>query len=183
MAPTIQGNESMSNATERANARALPETTNRRAVLGAIIAGGAVAAMALPAAIATPAALPPADAAEGELVTLEQMAAMNFEPWVHRDDEWMPPSNEEWVADAHDRLPLVRFAWLLMYKTKDELEASVVRIDETDGEMFETMISDLVNLRKRFQRLADVVNAAECRIMCAASAVEFRENGPDEEEA
>jgi hypothetical protein len=79
------------------------------------------------------------------------------------------------VADAHDRLPMVRFAWLLMYKTRAELEASVVRMDETDGgEMFETMISDLVNLRKRFQRFADVVSAAECRIMCAASAVECR---------
>jgi hypothetical protein len=73
----------MPNAPVRANARALPETTNRRAVLGAIF-GGAAAATALPAAIANPAALSPADAAEGELVTLEQMAAMNFEPWVHR---------------------------------------------------------------------------------------------------
>jgi hypothetical protein len=40
----------MPNATVRANARALPETTSRRAALGAIIAAGAVGAtLALPA--------------------------------------------------------------------------------------------------------------------------------------
>jgi hypothetical protein len=61
MAPTIQGNESMSNANERANARALPETTDRRAVLGAIIAGGAVAAATLPATVANASTLSPAD--------------------------------------------------------------------------------------------------------------------------
>jgi hypothetical protein len=45
----------MPNATERANARPLPETTNRRAVLGAVlVAGAATAAIALPA-MASPA--------------------------------------------------------------------------------------------------------------------------------
>jgi hypothetical protein len=49
MAPTIQGNESMSNATERADARILHETTNRRAILRGILAGSVAAATALPA--------------------------------------------------------------------------------------------------------------------------------------
>jgi hypothetical protein len=61
MAPTVQGTESMSNANERANARALPERTNRRAVLGAILAGGAAAAAVLPASVANASALSPAD--------------------------------------------------------------------------------------------------------------------------
>jgi hypothetical protein len=66
MAPAIQGNESMSNATERANARVLPETTNRRAVLGAILAGAAVAATALPATVA-----PAFASADAEILALE----------------------------------------------------------------------------------------------------------------
>ena len=39
----------MPNATVRANAQALPEPTNRRAVLGAVLAAGAAAVIALPA--------------------------------------------------------------------------------------------------------------------------------------
>jgi hypothetical protein len=47
----------MPNATVRANAQALPETTSRRSVLGAILAAGAVAVPTLPsfAAVETPA--------------------------------------------------------------------------------------------------------------------------------
>jgi hypothetical protein len=56
----------MSNATERANARALPETTNRRAVLRSILAGGAVAATALPAIVANAGAT-----ADAEILALE----------------------------------------------------------------------------------------------------------------
>jgi hypothetical protein len=56
----------MPNATERADARALPETTNRRAVLGAILAGGAVAATALPAIVANA-----AEGADSEILVLE----------------------------------------------------------------------------------------------------------------
>ena len=39
----------MPKATVRANAQALPEPTNRRAVLGAVLAAGAAAVTALPA--------------------------------------------------------------------------------------------------------------------------------------
>ena len=47
----------MPNATVRANARTLPEVTNRRSVLGAVLAAGAVAVPALPsfASVETPA--------------------------------------------------------------------------------------------------------------------------------
>ena len=42
----------MPNATVRANARSLPEATNRRALLGAVLIAGAAAATALPACAA-----------------------------------------------------------------------------------------------------------------------------------
>jgi hypothetical protein len=45
----------MPNDTVRANARALPETTNRRAVLGAVLAAGAAGAAAVLPATASPA--------------------------------------------------------------------------------------------------------------------------------
>jgi hypothetical protein len=177
----------MTNATVQANARALPEATNRRAVLGAILAGGAVAASALPASVATAVALPTdpsAVSSASKIVTLEQMAAMNFEPWSHVEDEWTPPSDEEWAAYARSLLPQVRMAWLLMYKTKAQLEAAAIKIDEADlEEAFEEMVDGFINAQKFFKDFITVLHAAECRVMWAAAAVEYREGGPDEGEA
>jgi hypothetical protein len=56
----------MPNATERANARALPETTNRRAILRGILAGSVAAATALPATGANA-----AEGADSEILALE----------------------------------------------------------------------------------------------------------------
>jgi hypothetical protein len=182
MAPTIQGIESMTNATTRANARALPETTNRRAVLRGILAGSAAAAATLPASLANASAPadPSAVSSGSELVTLEQMAAMNFEPWSHTEGEWTPPSNEQWAADALYVLVPTRVAWISMYKTKAELEAIVIALLDDKGS-FETLVKGIIDAREYLEMLTGVLNAAECRIMCAASAVEYREGGPDEE--
>jgi hypothetical protein len=56
----------MPNAPVRANARALPETTNRRAVLGVVLAAGAAAATALPVTVANAGAT-----ADAEILALE----------------------------------------------------------------------------------------------------------------
>jgi hypothetical protein len=143
---------------------------SRRAVLRSILAGAAVATV--PAVAASATALSSADlsaiSTEKELVAFEQMAAMNFEPWSRAEGESVHPSDD----DVLSVLPCVRLAWLLMHKTKTELEDSVIRMDETDeGELFEGIIRDFASARKNFQNFADLLGAAECRVMSAACAV------------
>jgi hypothetical protein len=71
----------MTNANERANARALPETTNRRAVLGAVLAAGA--AVALPALAGPAAATDPIFA----LIRRHQLAWARFSATCTLTDE------------------------------------------------------------------------------------------------
>ena len=158
---------------------------SRRAILRSILAAGAVATV--PAVAASAAALSPAGpsavSSESEIVTLEEMATMKFEPWSHSQDEWSPLSDEEWAQAAPYLLPHVRMAWLLMYKTRAELEAAVVRINDADNEgLFEDLVNNFVRVRKFFEDFVTVLNAAECRVVCAASTVCCAE-GPDEGEA
>jgi hypothetical protein len=161
----------MPKATVRLNARALPKT-DRRAVLRSILAGSAAAATALPATIESATAR----SSGSEVLTLEQMAGLNFEPWSHAEDEWEPPSNVEWADDAINVLPLVRMTWLSMLKTKAELETLVVALTD-EHESFEKMVRGIISMRKYFEHFVTVLSAAECRLMCAASAVDYREGG------
>jgi len=65
-------------------------------------------------------------------VTVDQIVAAEFEPWVHGGpDEWTPPSNTQWAEQAPYLLPYVRMAWMSMYKPKGELETIVRELDET----------------------------------------------------
>jgi hypothetical protein len=47
-----------------------------------------------------------------EIMTAEQWAAFNFEPWPHTEDEWKPPADKEWLDDGRYVLPFVRMACL-----------------------------------------------------------------------
>jgi hypothetical protein len=40
--------------------------------------------------------MPKAKANAPKPMTAEQWAALNFEPWTHKEDEWKPPTDEEW---------------------------------------------------------------------------------------
>jgi hypothetical protein len=72
---------------------------NRRAALGAL--GGASAAIAA----STPTKGVSLNAGEAnKLATAEQIAEVDFEPWVHKEGlDWEPPTDEEWAAEAQER--------------------------------------------------------------------------------
>ena len=76
-----------------------------------------------------------------EIATFEQMAATEFEPWKHIADEWTPPGKDQWGKDGSGVLPCVRMAWILMYKTKAELETIVETLEE---EPFEEMFDGIL---------------------------------------
>lgn len=101
------------------------------------------------------------------VITREKLAALKFEPWPLGADEWRPPSGDEWTEEARRILPCVRVAWLMVHKTKAELEtivkgSRVETLDET-LEMFE-------RAQEFFAGFTMVLQAAEIRFMSAVES-------------
>ena len=77
--------------------------------------------------------------------------------------------NEEWLADGADVLPFVRCAWLVMFKTKDELETVVKGL--INDKSFEGTWDGIERAQGFFEGFMTVLKAAEMRLMSAATAV------------
>jgi hypothetical protein len=103
----------------------------------------------------------------------EQWAALNFEPWTHKPDEWKPPTDKEWADDT--RLSTVRLAWHLMYKTKAELVAGAAKMGDDDNVR---LIEGMAEAREFFERCVGVLTFAESRLICAGTVVELKEASP-----
>ena len=144
----------------------------RRAALSAL---ASVPALAIPAPAAIAAAGPSVESED--IVTTEQMAAMNFEPWTHTEGEWEPPSNAEWAKDGAYLLPFVRLAWICMFKTKAELETIATGLGD---ERFEELVNGIHHSLEFFENFVPILKSAEARIMCAATAVALRDGSLDE---
>ena len=110
-------------------------------------------------------------AADQEPMTAEQWAAVDFEPWAHREDEWKPPTGEEWQDHIRHVFPWIRLAWEVMFKTKTELETIA---DELEDEPLEGLIDRIAHSREFFENFVTVLTAAECRLLWAAAAAELR---------
>lgn len=106
--------------------------------------------------------------AKEKRLTREQFVAMDFEPWSHNPDEWEPPSNAQWSKDGADLLPLVRMAWVQMYKTKAELRTMS---EELDDETLEFLVNGIVHWRKYFEAFVTLLTAAETRMLIAGGGV------------
>ena len=72
-----------------------------------------------------------------EPMTAEQLAAFDFEPMTHTEDEWKPPTDKEWMDGGRYVLHFVRMAWLALYRSKAELVEGFGKLDE---EPFEVMM-------------------------------------------
>jgi hypothetical protein len=105
-------------------------------------------------------------------MTDEQWAALNFEPWTHKPDEWKPPSADEWRDHINFVFPNIRLAWETMYKTKAEL---MTVAEKLDGEPLEELITGIGDAKKFFEGFVDVLGAALVRLICAGTAVELKE--------
>jgi hypothetical protein len=111
-------------------------------------------------------------AANEQPATDEQLAAMDFEPWAHKPDEWKPPLAEEWRDHINFVFPYIRLAWETMYKTKAEL---MTVAEGLDGEPLDELITGIGDSKKFFERFTDVLDAALVRLICAGTAVELKE--------
>lgn len=107
---------------------------------------------------------------------IDALGSMHFEPWKHEEDEWVPPSNEEWVKLANPHLITIRLAWLTMYKSKPEL-MQVIR-DLPDEEGHDLMVR-MIGSIEFFQGILALLEGAETRILCAGSAVDMEDAADD----
>jgi hypothetical protein len=114
------------------------------------------------------AASPALPKSDEEIMTAEQWAAFDFEPWTHTEDEWKPPvAEKEWLDDGREVLPFVRMAWLALHRTKAELVEGMGKLDD---ETFETMMNGIAHAQGFFENFATTLKAGEARLMCAAAA-------------
>lgn len=115
------------------------------------------------------------DKARLDAATAEELAALDFQPWTHSPDEWRPPGDAEWAARGKDALPMVRMAWLTLFKTKDEMVKAMEALtsDEEAGERFMNSFIDTIDF---FKGLLAVLEIAEARILCSGAVVELRDN-------
>lgn len=102
----------MTNASKRANARAMP--ADRRAFLRGTLAASTVAATG---AAASAEAIP-----EPPAMTVEQWAACEFGPIDAATlAEFKPPTNEVWVKEGIENLLIpARIAWITVNRSKAE---------------------------------------------------------------
>jgi hypothetical protein len=117
--------------------------------------------------------------AEGcqEPITLEQLAEIEFEPWEHKANEWEPPGDLNWAAEASSVLLYVRVAWFVMYKTKAELGRMY---QSPDGEAWNLMYEGIEHSLKFFENFVTILNSAQIRMLCAAGSAELRRGSPSE---
>jgi len=103
--------------------------------------------------------------AAAEDITEAEIAAIEFEPWVHVTDEWTPPTDEEWANLANPHLVTIRMAWMALYKTKPEL---VELVDGLHKEgILEPLMDSLNETSKWFEGLCMIAKSALGR-MCSA---------------
>ena len=96
--------------------------------------------------------------------TVDELAAVAFEPWRHSEAEWQPPSSAQWAELANPHLISVRLAWLTVHKTKDELVAMADTLG--DGGVAE-LVAQIGWSADWFKGMHELLSAAEWRIMCA----------------
>lgn len=108
-----------------------------------------------------------AEESDGPPATLEQIAALEFEPVRGEGDGHKLPSPNEWLDD----LVTLRIAYHMVFRTKEQL---VDLADGVGGEKAEGVASDITNLGERLRGYADLMSSAEVRFMSALAVVELR---------
>ena len=104
-------------------------------------------------------------ASDDGIMTVEELAATNFDAWRKDGKGGQPPSNLEWTQLAPDILPPLRLAYATMFKTKDELVASV----KSDPELFFDLMDEMKHSEDWFRACEQMLEAAGLRVLVAVS--------------
>ena len=100
---------------------------------------------------------------KGPLATMEDYAAVDFEPWEAETP--IPPSVEDLMAWGTN----ARIAYQTLTRTKPQL---IEMVDQLDDEVLDNLMACLADATERFKAMVLVCDMAYQRILVAASAHE-----------
>lgn len=123
--------------------------------------------MTKPTAAANAAGLP---ASESEPVSVEELAATEFDPWDKGGGEF--PSNEKLVADMQASIISLRFAWKIVHSPKAEIVTTLKTLGEDLGTR---MKDDFIASISWMTSAVSLLEAAEARLLCAGAVIELEE--------
>lgn len=149
--------------------------TSRRSVLQGL---AALPIAAGPAAAGAAASSRPKQAT---LVTEAEMAAMEFEPWPNADAMRRDLTKDRWDEASTRALVAVHFALTIKGKTKADVVTVVDRGEDqewSEGTCFAQVTCETLQDSRTFLReIADILDHAEVRFMCAVAAAIENEAG------
>jgi hypothetical protein len=109
--------------------------------------------------------------------TLEEYAALDFEPWKHVGGEWTPPKPKEWAELFNPYGVTIRVAWEIAHKTKAQLTEIVKATTEEDGR---DLMQGFIDTKNFLEGALAFLGTAEVRYLCAGSTVELEEGGAND---
>ena len=140
--------------------------TTRRTILAGLAAAPAAA---------IPGVAAEADAAE-KLMTAEDFAAFEFEPWpADLLALCEPPNNDEWTEMSLNHLIFIRLSWAMLHQTKGEM---IDRWRDVDDETGSVLIDGLAGAIKFHKQAVKILEAAQSRILVAGSFLEVNDPEP-----
>lgn len=104
--------------------------------------------------------------------SLEEAAAMDFEPWLHTAGEQWPPSASEWEKLANWHPVTFRVAWTLLHKTKPQVMDFLDKLDEEAGDELTNSFFAAIDFAKM---MLTMLETAEARILIAGAALETQD--------
>ena len=108
-----------------------------------------------------------ADPLLDDVVTVEQLASIDFEPLPPGVDPL--PSKEDWQETHRTLFYNLQLAVGTMRKTKAELVASVPQLTTDDGDLIKRMVESLNDTASMLKCFEEIITKAELRWLCAAA--------------
>jgi hypothetical protein len=101
--------------------------------------------------------------------SVEELAALNFEPWVDEAGDWKPPlSPADWQRFNKEGGIGIRVAWKVLHQTKQQLMNSTFEKDGDQERHLGEIMADLIsNSKLELEAIKTVLETAELRILCA----------------
>ena len=101
--------------------------------------------------------------------TIEDYAALNWEPWKYEEDKREPPSNEELTKLAGLHLISAHIAWAMAHQSKPELIETFRVMSSTDGH--EVILGNMQLASDFFGGLHKLIDVGMIRYMSAGAVV------------
>lgn len=109
---------------------------------------------------------------KNQTATPEFAARLDFEPWDEKLPNGKPPSQEEWERMSSHLITTLRFAYVVLYKTKPELERCYLNAQNDTMEALHRTFDEAV---QNLESMKHIVELANIRGFVAASSAALRQ--------